>query len=167
MRKLLNNPWFVTAMVLLAIALAWSSLREPSNSATQSSAVAETSEAVVDQPLPGGNKPGSSPKEALRQLSLPKTPRDPFANRNVQAATIVEAPDLVDSAHLTGIWSQNGSTLLIINERVCQVGDTIGRLTIESATQDGVWLTHWKGRDFLSVGKIFVLKTPARRASTP
>ncbi|MBK9991198.1 MAG: hypothetical protein IPP19_10810 [Verrucomicrobia bacterium] len=174
MRKLLNNPWFVTAMALLAVALMWSSLRT-SDGNSSISAAGDPAETAVDpntseQPLPSGEMPTASSQDALKKLIIPKQSRDPFASRNVQpAATVetVEQPDLLDSVHLTGIWSQNGATLLLLNNRVTQVGDTIGRITIESADPDGVWLTHWKGRDFLTVGKIFVLRTPVRRASTP
>jgi peptidyl-prolyl cis-trans isomerase A (cyclophilin A) len=35
-------------------------------------------------------------------------------------------------------------------------------VTIESATQDGVWVAHWKGRDFLALGTDFTLVTPGR-----
>ena len=176
MRKLLNNPWFVTAMSLLAAALAWSSLRSTDSSSTGQTAAVSTEPVATEteQPLPGGTLTSASPSEILKQLVLPKPTRDPFASRNSQAATpaeaTVELPDLVDTAHLTGIWTQNGATLLLINDHVAKVGETIGRLTIESASQDGVWLTHWKGRDFLAVGKSFVLRTPARMqasASTP
>lgn len=174
MRKLLNNRWFVTAMALLAVALMWSSLRTSDGSSMTTTAAGPAETTVdpntVEQPLPSGEISTDSNLDALKQLIIPKPSRDPFASRTVQpVATVetVEQPDLLDTVHLTGIWSQNGATLLLLNDRVTQVGDTIGRLTIESANQDGVWLTHWKGRDFLTVGKIFVLRTPARRASTP
>jgi hypothetical protein len=175
MRKLLNNRWFVTAMALLAVVLVWMSLRTSDGSSAKPAA-AGLAEPVVDptateQPLPSGELATASNQDVLKQLIVQKSSRDPFASRNTQTAAAVETveqlPDLVDSAHLTGIWTQNGATLLLLNDRVTQVGDTIGRLTIESASQDGIWLTHWKGRDFLSVGQIFVLKTPARRVSTP
>lgn len=176
MRKLLNNPWFVTAMALLAVALAWSSLR-PTDSSSSGQNLALSTEPVntaTDQPLPGGPSTGATPAEVLKQLIISKTPRDPFASRNAPTATSVEtveqSPDLLDTVRLTGVWTQNGSTLLLINDRISQVGETIGRLKIESASQEGVWLTHWRGRDFLEVGKSFVLKTPARMqvpASTP
>ena len=175
MRKWLNNPWFVTAMSVLAIGLAWSSLRPASSGRHQTAAsFSEPITTSIEQPLPDGAAPASvSPDEALKQLVAPKTSRDPFATRAVQTAAVVdtvELPDSVDTAHLSAVWSQNGATLLLVNDRMSKVGDTFGRLTIESATQNGIWLTHWKGRDFLAVGKTFVLKTPANQpvqASTP
>ena len=174
MRKLLNNRWFVTAMALLAVALMWSSLRTSDSGRAQPVAVGSAepvADPAAEQTQSGGEPSTVSNQDALKQLVVPKSSRDPFASRNIQPAAPVEAveqqPDLVDSVHLTGIWTQNGATLLLLNERVAQVGDTIGRLTIESATQDGVWLTHWKGRDFLTVGQIFILKTPANRVSIP
>jgi len=174
MRKWLNNPWFVTAMSVLAIGLAWSSLR-PTNSGRRPAAVsyADPVATAEEQPQPDGATANVSPDEALKQLVAPKTSRDPFAARTVQTAAVVETieqPDSVDTAHLSAVWNQSGSTLLLVNDRMSKVGDTFGRLTIESATQNGIWLSHWKGRDFLAVGKNFVLRTPANQpvqASTP
>jgi hypothetical protein len=174
MRKWLNNPWFVTAMSVLAIGLAWSSLRPTAGSSPRAAAgYAESVDTATTQPLPGSATTSGSPDEILKQLVTPKTSRDPFAARVVQTAAVaetVELPDSVDSAHLSAVWTQNGATLLIVNDRMSKVGDIFGRLTIESATPNGIWLTHWKGRDFLAVGKSFILKTPANQpvqTSTP
>jgi hypothetical protein len=174
MRKWLNNPWFVTAMSVLAIGLAWSSLRPTqSNRHRAATSSAEPVEPSIEQPQPDGASTSASPDDVLKQLVAPKTSRDPFAARAVQTAAVVETvalPDSLDTAHLSAVWKQNGATLLLVNDRMSKVGDTIGRLTIESATQNGIWLTHWKGRDFITVGKTFVLKTPANQpvqASTP
>ncbi|MFT3867366.1 MAG: hypothetical protein QM715_02600 [Nibricoccus sp.] len=163
-------------MSLLAVGLAWSSLRPADGSSSGQTAALSTEpiDTPMDQPLPGGAAISTTPAEALKQLIISKTPRDPFASREAQATASAEpaeqVPDLLDTLRLTGVLTQNGVTFLLINDRVAQVGETIGRLKIESANQDGVWLTHWKGRDFLEVGKSFVLKTPARMqlpASTP
>jgi hypothetical protein len=162
-------------MSLLAVGLAWSSLR-PTNSGRHRAVTSYTEpvEPASEQPQPDGSAPASvSPDEASKLLVAPKTSRDPFAARVVQTAAAVETvelPDQIDTAHLSAVWSQNGATLLLVNERMSKVGDVIGRLTIESASQNGIWLTHWKGRDFLTVGKTFILKTPATQqvhASTP
>ena len=174
MRKWLNNPWFVTAMSVLAVGLAWSSLRPPaSNRHPAAASYAEPIAPASEQTQPDSVTASASPDEVLKQLVAPKTSRDPFAARAVQTAAVVETvelPDSVDTAHLSAVWSQNGATLLLVNDRMSKVGDTFGRLMIESATQNGIWLTHWKGRDFIAVGKTFVLKTPANQpvqASTP
>lgn len=176
MRKLLNNPWFVTAMALLAVVLAWSSLRSKDSSSAGQFAASQTepTNSAMEQPLPGGTAPSVTPGEVLKQLAVPKSSRDPFASRHTQvtaqAEPVEQRPDLVDTARLTAVWTQNGATLLVVNDRIAKVGETFGRLTIESANRDGIWLTHWKGRDFLAVGQSFILKTPAPPtipASTP
>jgi len=105
--------------------------------------------------------------DALKALVIRSSRgRDPFAPRvRTEAATVamatVAAPDLVDTVHLSALWTQGGATYTLINDRICQAGDQIGRFKIESATQDGVWLTHWQGRDFIALGGDFTLKTPA------
>jgi hypothetical protein len=174
MRKWLNNPWFVTAMSALAVGLAWSSLR-PADSGRRPAAASYTEPIAPtdEQPQSDAVTSSATPDEVSKQLVAPKTARDPFAARTVQTAAVVETvvlPDSVDTAHLSAVWKQNGATLLLVNDRMSKVGDTFGRLTIESATQNGIWISHWKGRDFLAVGKSFVLKTPANQpvqASTP
>jgi hypothetical protein len=168
MRKLLNNRWFVAALALAAIALIWSSLAPegktgrvavaPAPSASVAEAAAEPS---ADEAIP------LSAQTALKQLIIAKSSRDPFALRTSAEPVNIhqekEEPDLLDSAHLTGVWTQNGTTLVLINDHIRNIGDSIGRLTIESASQEGIWLTHWKGRTFLALGKSYVLRTPARQ----
>ncbi len=170
MRKLLNNPRFVIAMCILAGVLAWTSLKkEP---LPTGNGQVESSDAGFEQALPGGSAASLPPAEALRQLAAARTQRDPFASRAAAPATAVEtveSPDQLDTARLAAVWTQNGRTLCIINDRIAEVGESFGRLTVESAGHDGVWLSHWKGRDFLAVGGSFTLRTPAHpepRAST-
>ena len=161
MRKLLNKPWFAAILAVAAIACV-------------ATAVFSNGQKFG---LPGSASPDASASEdgaaadpshttawgVVNKISIPSSDRDPFAIR-VKATEVVEKtsePDLIDSVHLSAIWTQEGHTLLLINDRICQDGDEIGRLKIESATQDGVWLTHWKGRDFISIGGNFTLNTPA------
>ena len=105
--------------------------------------------------------------DALKALKIPATGlRDPFAQRvrtelSAVAQEKAAAPDLVDTVHLSALWTQGGTTFSLINDRICSAGDEIGRLKIESATQEGVWVTHWKGRDFIALGGDFTLKTPS------
>ena len=133
-------------------------------------AVPEETVAQTTAEPPTGEAAQPSVQEALKLLLSPQAPRDPFAVHATNEPTQVqekkhEEPDFVDTAHLSGVWSQNGVTLLLINDHISNVGDSIGRFKIESANQEGVWLTHWKGRTFLALGKSFVLNTPARLAA--
>ena len=105
----------------------------------------------------------------LKELSSTAAARDPFgvpAKAEAPAAAKPEQPDLVDTVHLSAIWTQGGETLVLINDTILSAGDDIGRIKVETATQDGVWLTHWKGRDFVALGGSFTLTTPARQAAT-
>jgi len=164
MRKLLNNPWFVAVMAIAALALVVHvvfsngekfGLRGFANAGSDSS---ENVTAAED----GAQTTAWS---VVKKIQVPVAGRDPFAIK-VKAVEVVEKapePDAVDTVHLSAIWTQEGHTLVVINDRICQGGDEIGRLKIESATQDGVWLTHWKGRDFISIGGNFTLNTPAEK----
>ncbi len=168
MRKFLNKPWFVVTMVVIAVALAGRSVLTgmaafsapapiaAAVAATESGDGATSAEAVK-----------LSARDALKALPIPLLKRDPFAIRReiVAEAAPVKAPepDLVDKVHLSALWTQNGETLILLNDQICRVGDALGRLRVESVNPNGVWIAHWKGRDFVALGGDFTLTTPAEK----
>ncbi len=166
MRKLLNKPWFVAVVAVVALAF----VARATFSGGTRFGLGGTAAAA-----PAGADSEQTPEEAsranlfevVRNLQLPAPIKDPFAIhiKVDPAADKVEVPDAVESVHLSAIWSQGGKTLVLINDRIFQKGDEIGRLKIESANEDGVWLTHWKGRDFVRVGGNFTLNTPVRKSA--
>jgi hypothetical protein len=172
-RKLLNKPWFVATLAAAALLLAARSLlfqHAPEAGADGGVAPTDVAAAAPDSaaPIAAAAQPAPSIEVALNALAISRAPRDPFA---VPAGPAIVAgipvADFIDRAHLSAVWTQNGATLVLINDVIHQAGDVIGRLTIESATQEGVWITHWKGRDFLPLGGTFTLNTPAGRAAHP
>lgn len=168
MRKLLNNPWVVVGLACAALGLVARTVL------SQSSSSAPPSETALDQngsDASSGDASAASsidPKAALKEMAVSSL-RDPFVSRTSAAIATVVAqtpePDLTDSVAVSAVWIQNGKTYLLVNNQVRQVGDQIGRITLESATREGVWLRHWKGRNFVSVGGAFILVTPAREAA--
>ncbi len=168
MKKLLNNPWVVGALALIAVVFVAHSLM-PANEGSGAHPIEEAvvNESVADAPSATLANDVSGARDALAALPAPTTTRDPFASRKkitpviTPVAEQVVLPDIVETIHLTALWTQSGETWVLINGRTYRAGDLIGRLTLESATQDGVWLTHWKGRDFVEVGSRFTLVTPA------
>jgi len=172
MRKLLNKPWFVAVLVAAAVVFVALSLpsRSPTPSGVAAPVVAE--ENPPESAAPDGTPTKSGPisiQAALKELTAAPSPhRDPFLSRNAVTAAATEkasSPDLTESVSVSAIWIQSGTTYVLINNRVYHVGDRIGRLTVESANRDGIWVTHWKGRDFVAVGGAFTLVTPARQAA--
>jgi hypothetical protein len=164
MRKLLNKPWFVAVVALAAILLVthlvFSNGENVAGSGSDAAAAATDSTAAAEETA------HVSTVAILKSLPIPSLLRDPFAVRvKTELAEKQPEPDSVDTVHLSAIWTQNGQTLVVINDHIFQGGDEIGRLKIESASADGVWLKHWKGRDFLSIGGSFTLNTPAGKIS--
>ena len=162
MRKLLNKPWFVGLVALGALLLVVHSIFPEAHKPGSRGVSAEI---PAEEGAAAANDAGSQAAATTAKiLSVPSRVRDPFAVR-VKAETITAAPepDLVDTVHLSALWTQNGQTLVLINNRICQGGEEVGRFKIESATPDGVWLTHWNGREFLAIGGKFTLNTPAKR----
>lgn len=164
MRNLLNKPWFVAVMAVLAVALVAHTVFSHGDK------LGLPGFTPSDVPAGADGLAGVSTNQnawaAVEHIALPAITRDPFALPAKAAATSEEMaalPDLIDTVHLSAIWTQGGRTLAVINDRICQGGDAIGRLKIESASPDGVWLSHWRGRDFISVGGDFTLNTPADR----
>ena len=162
MRKLLNKPWFVGLMSVAALAFVAHSVFSGGTrfglGAVENSAVAGT-EAEQSTDETGRTNIFA----VVRNLQLPAPMKDPFAIRIKVDPTVekVVLPDTVESVHLSAVWTQEGNTLVVINDRICEKGDEIGRIKIDAVTRDGVWLTHWKGRDFVRVGGSFTLNTPA------
>ena len=172
MKKLLNKPWFVAVLALAAIAFVGNAVLQGVKGGSSGVVSGAAAAATPEIEAPAGEAVARLPvADALKALVIPKVvARDPFAHREHAKAVIVAeakptAPDAVETIHLSALWTQSGSTYTLINDRICQAGDEIGRLKIESATQEGVWITHWKGRDFISLGGDFTLKTPAAVSS--
>jgi hypothetical protein len=163
MKKLLNKPWFVATLALIALfvtgrsVLPW--LHMPEQAADAPVSTEPETAAAADTP--------PSIEAALQALTIPTSLRDPGAARVHPEEARVEptAPDFVDTVLLSALWTQDGETLVLINGRILQAGDEIGRLKIESASQEGVWVRHWKGRDFILLGGTFTLNTPAARSA--
>ena len=163
MRKLLNKPWFVAVMAIAALACVISVVFPNAQRFGLSGAGAADAPASDDAAVTGPS--GTTAWTVINRISIPFAGRDPFAAKIKASESVEKAPepDLVDSVHLSAIWTQDGHTLVLINDRICQGGDEIGHLKIESATQEGVWLSHWKGRDFISIGGNFTLNSPASK----
>jgi hypothetical protein len=169
MKKLLNKPWFAAVLALAALTFVGNAVYQGTRKPAYGSGApaSATTAAAEGEATAEGETVRLPVRDALKALVLPKTVlRDPFAPRAREEVAIASAekatvPDLVDTVHLSALWTQSGATYTLINDRICQAGDKIGRMKIESATQEGVWVSHWKGRDFISLGGDFTLKTPA------
>jgi len=168
MKKLLNKPWFVAALAAIALFLVGHSVwpwLHASTPAGDEAAAPEPDAATAPEARP-------SIEAVLQSISIQGTLRDPFAPRRAVANETAAAepaaalPDLVETVTLAALWTQHGETLALINGQILQAGDAIGRLRIESASDDGVWVRHWKGRDFIALGATFRLVTPAAHAGS-
>lgn len=162
MRKLLNKPWFVAVVAIAALALVVNVVFIPGSNLGLSGFNSAAAPAAAEDPA--GEAVHGNAWSEVGKISTPGPLRDPFAIKvKAEVAEKAPEPDLVDSVHLSAIWTQDGHTLVVINDRICEGGDEIGHLKIESATQDGVWLSHWKGRNFVAIGGNFTLNTPANK----
>jgi hypothetical protein len=169
MKKLLNNPWVVSVLALIAVLFVAQALI-PAGSGTPVVVEEEASETTSEEVAAAESSGGESIRDAIKELAVTATARDPFAPRFRATNSPVVAekaplPDRVETIKLTALWTQGGATYALINDRIRCVGDKVGGLTVETATQDGIWVTHWKGRDFLALGASFTLTTPALKAA--
>jgi hypothetical protein len=169
MKKLLNNPWFVGLLAAAAIvfvthaALKDRGVDYASGDETDDYEDVFADESDLDDDSIGTATNGTSVWEALDALTPSSPPDNPFDDNRAEIIVDSESEDASSrlvSVHLSAIWSQGVQTLLLVNDRIHAAGDTVveleaGDLTIESASLDGIWLSHPAGRDFLSLGKIF------------
>jgi hypothetical protein len=162
MRNWLNNPWVVAALAVAALALVAKSFYFQSEEGA--SPAARRSAAIA--PLPTGET-AALDGDALKTLLAPSGPRDPFGELSRPEAAAAPAAAATDTVRLSAIWTQNGETFVLIDGHVLQAGDRLGRLRIESATQEGVWIGHGRTRDFISFGRTATLITPTEPAPAP
>jgi hypothetical protein len=169
MKKILNNPWVVGVLALAALAFVAHSLI-PAVGGSATGVVEDVgANQLVDAESADPAAGAGSVLEAIKELSSSPATRDPFSPRaKIAAQAAVEKtplPDVVETVRLTALWTQDGATYALLNNRVCSAGEKLGRITLETATQDGVWVSHWKGRDFIALGTAFTLTTPALKAA--
>jgi len=145
MRKLLNNPWLVGSLCLAVPLVAGRALLRPGDGAYP--ARSETPVGSEPVRIAAENPPGAAAAERTRPLAAAS--RDPFAawERGPTPAGATE------TVQLSALWTENGATLVLLNHQMLKPGDKIGRWQIESATQDGVWITRGAGRRFLALGE--------------
>jgi hypothetical protein len=171
MRKYLNNPKVVGVLAVAAVGFVGYSIASEMGMFDRSFSNEPAAEALAS-PDPGASTQDPAAlalKEALDSVVLTAAVRDPFAVKVVDTIKAEEQqPESFteDTAHVSAVWSQAGRTLVLLNGRVMSAGEVAGRFTVESASTDGAWLTHWKGRDFVAVGQRFVLQTPAGRLAS-
>ncbi len=103
------------------------------------------------------------PIALLRELPVARLDRDPFAPRPGArlANPAARQPELLESIHLSALWTEHDASLALINDQIRGPGETVGHLRIASVSQDGVWVTHGAARDFIPLGGNFTLRTPA------
>ena len=173
MRKLLNNPAFVAVLAVVALAfVGWSILAKsgPAGSYAPEPTVADN--VSPGEAETGVDTVGLSPAEALRALVIPTGMRDPFslpaAKEDPATAPSDEAAaSIVERVRLTAVWVQGAAVYLLLNGKVCEPGDRVGRFAVESAEIGGAWITFPGGRSFLSVGQDLAVKTSAQGLTTP
>jgi len=167
MRRLLNKPWFVAILAIAAIGLVC--MQTLDLGGTRSVVPIEESyeEEMADGTL---EQPADAALFALLSTYTPsESLRDPFAVRAKPSAdrVVVEvAPPPKEAFRLSAVWVQGGSTLAVLNGRICSPGETLGQLTLESVNPTGVWVLHAHGRDFVSVGQEILL-SPANQPLPP
>jgi len=162
MRKLLNKPWFVGALGASAVLFAvlrsglMAGVGDAQPAASDTSAEHSISESVAEaQPQAIG--------AALHSPPAPRTISDPFALRPGK----VVIHTATESVRLSAIWTEGGATLVLINDSILRAGQTIGSMTIDSATQDGVWMSHAGKRDFISLGETHSFSFPVPQTVSP
>jgi hypothetical protein len=151
MRKLLNNPWLVGSLCLAVPLVAGRALLRSGDGAYPARPeVPVGSEPVrIADEIPAGSAAAGTIDPSWRSLPVAAASRDPFAARARGPAPA----GATETVQLSAIWTENGATLVLLNHQMLRPGDKIGRWQIESATQEGVWITRGLGRHFLALGE--------------
>lgn len=177
MRKLLNRPWFVAVLVLSALVLCTWSVRDARRTGVPRRIAANTvsgeDAATTDEPVDSGMldaiTSSNSIAAVLAVLRFPAVIPDPFARGRATLVagnpavpeTAPAVPDETETITLTAVWQQGPVRLALVNNRIVQAGDRLGRLTIEEVGIDGILVLHGEGRDFVPFGGTLTLIVPA------
>ena len=91
--------------------------------------------------------------------------RDPFrfSKRKSDSADKItlENSFRVEEIELSAIWRQGDITLILLNDRIYEVGDDVGNARIEEVQDNGVLLSHPGGRSLVEVGNSLTFEFPA------
>ncbi|HEX3728893.1 MAG TPA: hypothetical protein VHV47_03755 [Opitutaceae bacterium] len=149
MRNLLNKPWFVGLLCLASFALIGRTLL-----AGRAEVVSPA--AALADPDPALAAPAAplSVDAALQALPARSQERDPFAGEAKAPAGPAE------TLRLSATWTENGSTLALVNGQILRAGESVGSARVESASADGVWIARGRFREFIALGQAVSL--PAR-----
>jgi hypothetical protein len=164
MKRLLNNPWFSASLAVFAIFLVTWRLWPSSGRFATAASASDASGAQAADSAPAEPAPDAPSAAALlRELPVPQLARDPFAPRPGArlAAAAARRPEVVESIHVSALWTEHEASLALINDQIRGPGEAVGHLRIASVSQDGVWVTHGAARDFIPLGGNFTLRTPA------
>jgi hypothetical protein len=180
MRKLLNNPAFVTVLALVALGfVGWSVLSgtKPPVPVVPDEGIPVADTTVVETLAEAVPEPGEGPArlsvaEALKALVIPATLRDPFAlparpvqiRQDQSGGPVVE---VVERLRLSAIWVQGPAVYLLLNGQICQPGEDVDRFTVETASVEGAWIRHAGDRSFLPVGQELVVRTSVPGPASP
>lgn len=173
MRKLLNNPAFVAVLAVVALAfVGWSILAKSGPAVSTAPEQLSAEEVPVGDGETAADSGRLSPAEALRALSIAAVARDPFslpaAKEDPDAKPADEsAASTIERVRLSAVWLQGSAVYVLLNGKVCEPGDRVGRFAVESAEIGGAWITFPGGRSFLSVGQDLAVKTSAQGLTTP
>ncbi len=165
--KLLNNPWVVGSLCVIAVGVAGYQVLKSRSRASQSPAptvavpptVAPRPSTLTPQ-LSTTSTPAAGPVTFIDRvfvqshfaqwLQAPR--RDPFlwATAGERGAS---ASSPISQWKLNSIWNQTGCRLAVINNRVYAEGDMVEGYRLETIERDGVWLRGPTGREGLGFGK--------------
>ena len=180
MRKLLNNPAFVTVLALVALGfVGWSVLSgsKPPASVVPDDGMPVADSTAAETPAETAPEEGEGPARlslaaALKALVIPATLRDPFAlpakpvqvRQDQSGGPLVE---VVERLRLSAIWVQGPAVYLLLNGQICQPGEAVDRFTVETASVEGAWIRHAGDRSFLPVGQELVVRTSVPGPASP
>ncbi len=158
MRKLLNRPWFAVLLAVAAFLLIGREFLPGSKPVNAGDGLPVPAEEELLEPENGGRL---SIAAALKAVRGQGTVRDPFAVPAAKADEEGEGmpePERTERLHLSATWIQGATVLVLLNGRVCEPGETLGRFSVVSATREGAWIAHDGQRSFLPVGQDLVVR---------
>ena len=170
--RALNNPWVVGALAIAAIGMVGYQILQARGKRPGPVHAALPAPPITSAPRPSGTSPTSGstiPEETNLAPRLTNVdtnyfearitnwtespPHDPFHLLTVKAVQKFAAPSPVPTWKLNAIWQQAGKPLVVIDRKVYQEGEEIGRYKIVRIDEAQVWFQGPEGVESLGFGK--------------
>lgn len=161
MRNLLNNPIFVSVLVIGAIAGSYYTLRPESRTVSNPGRLASAQENEEEETSDDSQYVKTSNTSALDALARLKIDRNAFSLLSKKDEEPVEedgAKTVEERISVVATWIQPNDRLAALDDLIVYEGQRVRKAFLQKIEVAGVWLRHEEQLEFVPVGESFAYR---------